>query len=82
VRACCDQAASQVVQLVDYAALGRRRNFVEEIAISESLKGMVKKLHQVVQQIVRQISEKQFTGSLLEDRTVLKHQHRCVWANN
>ena len=35
VRACCDRAASQVVQLVDYAALDRRRNFEEEIAISE-----------------------------------------------
>ena len=29
------QPASQVVQLVDYAALDRRRNFEEEIAISE-----------------------------------------------
>ena len=35
VRACCDRAATQVVQLVDYAALDRRRNFEEEIAISE-----------------------------------------------
>jgi len=35
VRACCDRAASQVVQLVDYAAVDRRRNFEEEIAISE-----------------------------------------------
>ena len=35
MRACCDRVASQVVQLVDYAALDRRRNFKEEIAISE-----------------------------------------------
>ena len=42
-----------------------------------SLKGMVRKSHQVVQQIVRRISEKELSESSPEEKTVLKHQHNC-----
>jgi len=42
-----------------------------------SLKAMVHKSHQVVQQIVRRISERELSESLPEQRTVLKHQHKC-----
>jgi len=42
-----------------------------------SLKGMVNKSHQVVQQIVRRISERELSETLPEDRTVLKHRHKC-----
>jgi len=41
-----------------------------------SLKRMVNKSHQVVQQIVRRISERELSETLLEDRTVLKHKHK------
>jgi len=37
----------------------------------------VHKLHQVVQPIVRRISETELCESLQEQRTILKHQHKC-----
>jgi len=42
-----------------------------------SLKGMVNKSHQIVQQIVRRISERELSETLPEDRMVLKHKHKC-----
>lgn len=41
------------------------------------LKGMVHKSHQVVQQIVRRLSERELSDSVPETKTVLKHQHKC-----
>lgn len=42
-----------------------------------SLKGLAHKSRQVVQQIVRQISDRQLSDDLPEDGTVLKNQHKC-----
>ena len=42
-----------------------------------SLKGMVNKSYQVVQQVVRRLSERELSDNFPEDRTILKHQHKC-----
>jgi len=40
-----------------------------------NLKGMVNKSHQIVQQIVRRISERELSEAVPGDKTVLKHKH-------
>jgi hypothetical protein len=42
-----------------------------------TLKGMVHKLHHVLKQMERRISEREVSGMLPECRTGLKHRHKC-----